>query len=80
MDIPSFPSGLLEISIERERERVPVAVAIVHAAYEGTEFVWREGSGSQWEALHSGWWKGFLSHVIKPLRTTACHSVDMGPV
>jgi len=48
-----------------------VAVAIVHAAYESTEFVWRGRSDSHWEALHSGWWKGFLSHVIKPLRTTA---------
>jgi len=61
-------------NLNRLRERVPVAVAIVHAAYESTEFVWRGRSDSHWEALHSGWWKGFLSHVIKPLRTTACAS------
>lgn len=61
-------------NLNRTRERVPVAVAIVHSAYESTEFVWRGRSHSHWEALHSGWWKGFLSHVIKPLRTPACVS------
>lgn len=70
MDIPSIPTGLLVVSIERAR--VPVAVAIVHAAYEDTKYVWRGRSDSHWEALHFGWWKGFLSYVIKPLRTTAC--------
>lgn len=70
MDIPSIPTGLLEISAEEER----VPVAIVHAFC-----LWGHSVCVKREVRLPPGDPSFCSHVIKPLRTAVCISFDVGP-